>query len=86
MADSSIDRLIADLEQHQAQLAQLIAAETDVEVLMKLYAIHGLNASRIGRLLRDRKVLSEGAANQAEDAMMAALDELNAAEPWAEKL
>ena len=44
---------------------------------MQLFALHGLNASRLGRLLRDQRALSGEAADGIAGAIAQALDELS---------
>jgi hypothetical protein len=59
-----IDTVIRDLALKQAQLSALIGDrldlgdENEARELMRLLHLHGLNASRLGRLLRDRQVLA----------------------------
>ena len=45
--------------------------------LARLLSIHGANASRLGRLLRDRRALSGDAADGMSGAIAQALDELS---------
>jgi hypothetical protein len=44
---------------------------------MKLFSLHGQNASRLGRLLRDQRALSGQAADGLLDAIGKALDEIS---------
>jgi hypothetical protein len=46
--------------------------------LIRLLALHGQNASRLGRLLRDQQALSDPAADELNQAINQALDELSA--------
>jgi hypothetical protein len=80
----SIEEVIADLSQKQAALSGLIAngisnPNTDLtkEDLVKIFAIHGQNASRLGKLLRDQRALSGEAADGIAAAIGRALDELS---------
>jgi hypothetical protein len=78
-----INGIIGDLASKQAQLSALInrclesAPEPDVGDLVRLLRIHGQNASRLGRLLRDRRALSGDAADGLLGAIAQALDELS---------
>jgi hypothetical protein len=45
--------------------------------LARLLALHGQNASRIGRLLRDQRALSGAAADGLLEAIAKALDEIS---------
>jgi hypothetical protein len=51
--------------------------EATVSELTHLLRIHGQNASRLGRLLRDRRALSGDAADGISGAVAQALDELS---------
>jgi hypothetical protein len=76
----SIERIILDLSTKQARLSQYIEAraeELSAEDLARFLMIHGQNASRLGRLLRDRRALSGEAADGISAAIAQALDELN---------
>jgi hypothetical protein len=61
----TIDDIIADLAQKQVLLSDFIdEAFTDppvgitIDRLIRVFNLHGQNASRLGRLLRDRQALS----------------------------
>lgn len=76
----SIDGVIADLAAKQHALSDYIDAhltECDLAALIHLFAIHGQNASRLGRLLRDQRALSGAAADGIAGAIAQALDELS---------
>ena len=78
----TIDAIIADLAARQSQLSVLIDQcldKTDpvLDSLVTLLKLHGQNASRLGRLLRDRQALSGQAADGIAGAIAAALDELS---------
>ena len=47
------------------------------EDVARLFSIHGQNASRLGRLLRDRRALSGETADGIAGAVAQALDELS---------
>ena len=85
-ARPEISDVIADLAAKQAQLSQLIDACFDnlspytVPDLIRMLALHGQNASRIGRLLQQQKALGPEVADELSDAINAALDEL--ADQW----
>ena len=76
-----INGVIQDLVARQVQLSALIDTHLDdltIQDLARLFAIHGQNASRLGRLLRDRKALSGGAADRFQQIVDMALDGLSA--------
>jgi hypothetical protein len=81
-ASTDISDVILDLASKQAQLSQLIDAcfekldPRTIPDLARLLALHGQNASRIGRLLRDRQALTSETSDELTDAIDAALDEL----------
>jgi hypothetical protein len=85
-AATNISDVILDLASKQAQLSALIDAcftqldPRTIPDLARLLALHGQNASRIGRLLRDRQALSSETTDELTDAIHAALDELG--EQW----
>ena len=77
--DQSIDAIIADLMEKQTRLSALLDEIDDPDEVARaarLFAIHGQNASRLGRLLRDARALSGAAADGMLDAIGKALDEL----------
>lgn len=79
--DCTIEAVIADLFQQQRQLDAYLRrawhSEIDVRELAQLLRVHGQNAQRLGRLLRDRRALSGKAADGIAGAMAMALDELS---------
>lgn len=76
----SIEDVIADLQKRIAQLSEkiddLMEDEAPVDILVKVFALHGQNASRLGRLLRDQRALSGKAADTIAAAISQALDEI----------
>lgn len=86
--------LIQDLAAKQEVLSDLIdrlltqEAESggtlSAQELGRLIALHSQNASRLGRLLRDRRALDEDAADGMPAGISRALDEL--AEEWGVEL
>jgi len=79
--DCSIDAIIDMLYKRQIRIDALIddVAEDDgasIRELACLLRIHGQNASRLGRLLRDRRALTGHAAQGISGAIAQALDEL----------
>jgi hypothetical protein len=76
----SIDDVVRDLATKQARLSQYIETclERGVAVpeLTRLFTLHGQNSSRLGRLLRDRLVLSGEAGDVVAEAIALALDDL----------
>lgn len=80
--DCSIDAVIDDLYCKQVFLSDIIdqvrsGEGVTLEELARLLRIHGQNASRLGRLLRDRRALSGDAADGISGAVAQALDELS---------
>jgi hypothetical protein len=77
---TSIDDLVNDALRRHTDLGAFIdahAGELDADTLMRLFALHGQNASRLGRLLRDKRALSGQAADGLLAAIAAALDEIS---------
>jgi len=76
----TIDGIVADLAERQARLTayleQVLAEGGDIAEVAKVFALHGQNASRLGRLLRDRRALSGDSADGLLDAIGKALDEI----------
>jgi hypothetical protein len=75
--------IVLDLLAKQNRLSRYIDQHlgddgTPLPELARLLAIHSQNASRLGRLLRDKRVLSDGAADAMTAAIDQALDELSA--------
>jgi hypothetical protein len=72
---------VEDLAEKQARLSAyidtLLNEDSDLADIANLLRIHGMNASRLGRLLRDRRALSGDAADGIAGAIAQALDELN---------
>ncbi len=79
--DCSIDVVIDSLFHRQLQLDEYIdriwQSDVTIEQVTHLLRIHGQNASRLGRLLRDRRALSGDAADCISGAIGLALDELS---------
>jgi hypothetical protein len=76
----AIDHIIDLLYQRQLQLDDYIDQVQEAATLIELthlLRIYGQNASRLGRLLRDRRALSGDAADGISGAIAAALDELS---------
>jgi hypothetical protein len=78
----TIDAIIRMLYQKQVALDEyidriLLTGMPSVYELIHLLRIHGQNASRLGRLLRDRRALSGEAADGISAAIAQALDELH---------
>ena len=77
---TTITEILADAQARQAQLSQFIdetlAEGLDTDSVVKLFALHGQNASRLGRLLRDQRALGGQASEGLTAAIAAALDEL----------
>lgn len=78
--DCSIDAVIDDLYQRQLLIndyLDTVLPNASIEEICHLLRIHGQNASRLGRLLRDRRALSGDAADGISGAIAQALDELS---------
>lgn len=78
----TIDMLIAELSDKQAILSRYIDrlfADDDVDLkeLMCLLRVHGMNASRLGRLYKYRVALQGSAEDHYEEALNRALDTLS---------
>lgn len=84
----SIDDVIADLLDKQERLSALLDEAAlqhslwsqdaaKVNDLVKLFGLHSQNASRVGRLLRDRQALGESPAEGLLAVIDQALDELS---------
>jgi len=77
---TSIEDVINDALRRQSELTNYIdahACEMTTDDLVKLFTLHGQNASRLGRLLRDARALSGKSADSLLDAIGTALDEIN---------
>jgi hypothetical protein len=77
----TLDMVIAELRERFTQLGKMIdrlasAEEPKDGLLVKVFAQHAQSASRLGRLLRDRRALSGEAADGFVGALGLALDEL----------
>ena len=79
---SGIDDVVDDLMQKQEQLSAYIAehaADLESDDLVKLLALSAQNASRLGRLLRDKRMLSGDTTDGLIRAINRVLDEINTA-------
>jgi hypothetical protein len=78
---TTIEGVIADLAERQARLTayleQVLTEGGDIAEVAKVFALHGQNASRLGRLLRDKRALSGASADGLLDAIGKALDEIS---------
>jgi hypothetical protein len=78
---TTIDGVLADLAERQARLTdyleRVLTEGADIADLARLFALHGQNASRLGRLLRDQRALSGKSADGLLDAIGKALDEIS---------
>jgi len=77
-----IDDVVEDALFKQTQLSAFIEekvaeGEMAVKEMARLLALHGQNAARIGRLLRDQRALSGKSVDGLLEAIGAALDELS---------
>ncbi len=76
----TIEAVISDLAAKQAWLSHHIdeqKGELTTINLARLLSLHGQNASRLGKLLRDQRVLSGDAADDLAGAIDRAFDELS---------
>jgi hypothetical protein len=78
---TTIEGVIADLAERQARLTayleQVLAEGGDIAEVARVFALHGQNASRLGRLLRDQRALSGDSADSLLAAIGVALDEIS---------
>ena len=76
----TIEAVVADLATKQTHLSayidRCIAEGIDVPDLLRLFALHGQNASRLGRLLRDQFAIEGDAGDELAEALSLALDEV----------
>jgi hypothetical protein len=73
-----INGIIQDLVARQVQLSAVIDThihDLSIQDLARLFAIHGQNASRLGRLLRDRKALTGETADRFQQIVDMGVDE-----------
>lgn len=76
----SIDDVVSDLMSKQEQLSAYIAEKVDgmdSEELVKLLALSAQNASRLGRLFRDQRMLSGDAGDGLLQAVNRLMDDIN---------
>ena len=77
---ATIDDIISDLAAKQAALSRYLdeklTPDTDIASLAGLFELHAQTASRLGRLLRDKRALSGEASDGISGAIAQALDEL----------
>lgn len=76
----AIEDIINDLAAKQAWLSAYIDShreELTPIIIARLLALHGQNASRLGKLLRDQQALSGKVVDGLSDAINLALDELS---------
>jgi hypothetical protein len=78
---TTIEGVIADLAERQARLTayleQVLVEGGDIAEVARVFALHGQNASRLGRLLRDKRALSGDSADSLLSAIGTALDEIS---------
>jgi hypothetical protein len=75
-----IEDVLKDLSAKQAWLSEFIDSHSDElhpALLVRLLTLHGQNAARLGKLLRDQQTLSGEAADGITAAIDQALDELS---------
>ena len=80
----SIDEVLIDLAGRQARLSSLIEKcikdeiqNVTVAEVLRLFALHGQNASRLGRLLRDRLAIQSDSGDDFPDELAQVYDELS---------
>jgi hypothetical protein len=76
---ATIESVIDDLATKQLKLSHYIDThlDLDIEQMVMLMALHGQNASRLGRLLRDKRALTGESSDGIAGAIAQALDELS---------
>jgi hypothetical protein len=78
---TQIGEVVADLAERQRQLTDFLATQidegADITQIARLFALHGQNASRLGRLLRDQRALTGKSADGLLEAIGQALDEIS---------
>ena len=76
-----IDDVLADLYARQQAISDYLEIATQdectVEQLVPVFELHARNASRLGRLLRDKRAISGEASDGIAGAIAQALDELS---------
>jgi predicted AAA+ superfamily ATPase len=80
---TSLSDIIADLNRRRQQLATYIdthLAELDADAYTRLVALEGQLASRIGRLMRDKKQVQGDEMDELDKMIDEALDQLS--EEW----
>lgn len=82
----TIDEVILDLRGRMEQLSELIderlEESANTNELVKLFALHAQTASRLGRLLRDRQILSGDATDALIELMERMRKELKGEKGW----
>lgn len=77
---ANIDSLIADVWQKHKMLSAYInkqvASGADMAEVLKAFALFGQNASRLGRLLRDKKAITGAADGDSMTALENVLDDI----------
>jgi ABC-type transporter Mla subunit MlaD len=85
-AVETLDGVIAELEERMRQLGDYIdrsvAQADNTADVVKLFALYGQSASRMGRLLRDRRALSDEAADSLSSLVGRLLDEVSTELGW----
>jgi len=71
-----IESLVADLQAKQTRLSQMIDRCDEPETLVTLMALHAQIASRIGRLLRDKRLLAGDSVDDLFNALGKVLEEV----------
>lgn len=78
----TIDDVIRDLQAAQDQLTGDLKREEDGVSRLELLKVHGLNAARLGSLLRTRHLLASADAGDQDTAIAEALDYLQSEQGW----
>ena len=78
----SIEDVVGDVQARQQELSTFIqqhlsGGQASLDDVIRLFALHAQNASRLGRLLRDQRALSGASADGMAAALATALDELS---------
>ena len=73
---TTIDDLIEDLMEKQAQVSALLDRVMDVREAITLVSLHSQNATRLGKLMLHKKALEKDAEDPFQQVLNEVLDEL----------
>jgi hypothetical protein len=72
----TVDQAVEDLGLQLARSSYLLGQIDDPEIFVRVFGQHAQALSRLGRLLRDKKILSGESADEIWNALAKAVDEL----------